>query len=204
MLLSRETAKEPPQSHLVTFKREAEPSSVTFNERTLTRYPHPYPQLLDMTREVIRYDREDGVTLTATLYLPPGYDKERDGKLPCLFYAYPREFKSKEAAGQNTRSPHQFAYIGPSSPTLWVARGYAVLDGPGLPIIAEGDEEPNDTFIQQLVSGAKAAIDFCSKRGVVDEGRVTIAGHSYGAFMAANLMAHAPDLFACGVARTGA
>ena len=206
MLLSRETGKEPPQSYLVTFAQDASaPSSaVTTLEKTLTQYPHPYPQLMDMKREIIRYKRDDGVTLTATLYLPPGYNKERDGPLPCLLWAYPREFKSKEAAGQNTRSPHQFAYIGSSSPTLWVARGYAVLDGPTLPIVAEGEEEPNDSFIQQLVAGAKAVIDYCSERGEVDAKRVTVAGHSYGAFMAANLLAHAPDLFACGVARTGA
>ncbi|GAX75675.1 hypothetical protein CEUSTIGMA_g3118.t1 [Chlamydomonas eustigma] len=108
-----------------------------------------------MSREVLRYPRADGVMLTATLYLPPEYNKERDGPLPCIFWAYPREYKSKEAAGQNTRSSQQFSYISSMSPTLWAARGYAVLDGPTLPIVAEGDEEPNDTFIAQLVDEPK-------------------------------------------------
>lgn len=79
--------------------------------------------------------------------------------------------------GQNTRSPYQFASIGSMSPTLWVARGYAVLDGPTLPIVAEGEEEPNDTFLPQLVDGAKAAIDECVRRGVVDPARVSAGGH---------------------------
>lgn len=102
------------------------------------------------------------------------------------------------------RSPYQFTSIGDLSPTLWLARGYAVLDGPTLPIVAEGDEEPNDTYVEQLTAGARAAIEEVARRGVVDASRVAVGGHSYGAFMAANLLAHAPELFACGVARSGA
>lgn len=201
--LSRETSKDPPQTYIKSFGPDGSPVPGPDGERQVTRYPHPYPQLRDMSREVLRYPRSDGVMLTATLYLPPGYDKERDGALPAIVWAYPREFKSKEAAGQNTRSPHQFASIGSMSPTLWAARGYAVLDGPTLPIIAEGEEEPNDTFITQLVDGARAVLEECKRRGVVDTTRVSVGGHSYGAFMAANLVAHS-DLFACAVARTGA
>ncbi|KAG1675325.1 hypothetical protein FOA52_015999 [Chlamydomonas sp. UWO 241] len=199
VMLSRESAKEPPQTFLKVFGKDG----VTTEERQVTKYPHPYPQLRDMTREVLRYPRSDGVMLTATLYLPPGYDKARDGPLPCILWAYPREFKNKDAAGQNTRSPSAFPSIGAMSPTLWVARGYAVLDGPTIPIVAEGDEEPNDTFMEQLVDGAKAVIDECERRGVVDPKRMSVGGHSYGAFMAANLLAHS-SLFACGVARSGA
>jgi len=199
IMVSRESSKDPPQTYIKTFTQDATGSS----ERQVTSYPHPYPQLRDMQREVLRYPRSDGVMLTATLYTPPGYDKERDGPLPCLVWAYPREYKSKEAAGQMRRSPHQFASIGGTAPTLWVARGYAVLDGPTLPIVAEGEEEPNDTFLEQLVGGAKAAVDECVKRGVVDPARVSVGGHSYGAFMAANLLAHS-DIFSCAIARTGA
>ena len=102
------------------------------------------------------------------------------------------------------RSPHQFSGIGSTSPTLWVARGYAVLDGPTFPIVAEGEEEPNDTFVQQLTESARAAVDELVKRGVTDPKRVSVGGHSYGAFMAANLLAHCPDLFAAAIARSGA
>lgn len=200
LLLSRETVQDPPQTFIKTFTQDASQST----ERQVTNYPHPYPQLRELQKEVIRYSREDGVFMTATLYLPPGYDKERDGPLPCLLWAYPREYKSKEAAGQMRRSPHTFASIGSSSPTLWVARGYAVLDGPSFPIVAEGDAEPNDTYVQQLTDSARAAITEVVRRGVVDPSKVTVGGHSYGAFMAANLLLHAPDLFAAGVACSGA
>lgn len=101
--LSRESGSDPPQTYLKTFGPDGLPLPGTEGERQVTNYPHPYPQLKDMSREVLRYPRSDGVTLTATLYLPPGYDKERDGPLPCILWAYPREFKSKEAAGGRYR-----------------------------------------------------------------------------------------------------
>jgi len=200
LLLSRETAKTPPQTFIKTFTEGATQST----ERQLTDYPHSYPQLKDMQKEVLRYTRNDGVDLTGTLYLPPGFSAEKDQPLPTLLWAYPREYKSKEAAGQMRRSPHQFTGIGSMSPTLWVARGYAVLDGPTFPIVAEGEEEPNDTFVQQLTESARAAVNELVKRGVTDPKRVSVGGHSYGAFMAANLLAHCPDLFAAAIARSGA
>jgi dipeptidyl aminopeptidase/acylaminoacyl peptidase len=124
--------------------------------------------------------------------------------LPCIMWAYPREFKSKDAAGQLRRSPYQFSGIGSTSPLLWLARKYAVLDGPGFPIIAEGDEEPNDSYVEQLTDSARAAVKELERLGVVDLKRIAVGGHSYGAFMTANLLAHAGDLFACGIARSGA
>jgi dipeptidyl aminopeptidase/acylaminoacyl peptidase len=145
------------------------------------------------------------VELNATLYTPPGYDAARDGPLPMLMWAYPREFKTKEAASQLRDSPYRFTGIGPSSALVWLARGYAVLDGPALPIIGEGEGvEPNDTYVEQLVAGARAAVNEVVQRGVADADRIAVGGHSYGAFMAANLLAHAPDLFACAIARSGA
>lgn len=91
----------------------------------ITNFPHPYPQLASLQKEMIRYQRRDGVQLTATLYLPPGYDPSRDGPLPCLVWSYPGEFKSKDAAGQVRGSPNEFAGIGPTSPLLWLARRHA-------------------------------------------------------------------------------
>ncbi|MEW5303425.1 MAG: hypothetical protein WDW36_006118 [Sanguina aurantia] len=172
MMLARETAKDPPQSYVKTFSDSARSST----ERVITQYPHPYPQLRDMQREVLRYPRNDGVMLTGTLYLPPDYVKERDGPLPCIMWAYPREFKSKEAAGQMRRSSYQFSSVGSMSPMLWVTRGYAVLDGPTFPIVAEGTEEPNDTFVEQLTAGAAAAIQEVVSRGVVDPKRISVGG----------------------------
>lgn len=168
----------------------------------LTAFPHPYPQIKDVKKQVLQYKRADGVDLTADLYLPPGYKKE-DGPLPTFLWAYPAEFKSKDNAGQVKGSPYTFTRINWGSAIYWVVRGYAILDNASIPIVGEGDSEPNDTYIEQLVSSAKAAIDYGASLGVVDPKRVAVGGHSYGAFMTANLLAHS-DLFKAGIARSGA
>ncbi|PON72391.1 Peptidase [Trema orientale] len=176
----------------------------------ITNFPHPYPQLESLQKEMIRYQRKDGVQLTATLYLPPGYDPSTDGPLPCLIWSYPGEFKSKDAAGQVRGSPNEFAGIGPTSALLWLARRqgslclFAILSGPTIPIIGEGDEEANDRYVEQLVASAEAAVEEVIRRGVAHPNKIAVGGHSYGAFMTANLLAHAPHLFSCGIARSGA
>ncbi len=168
----------------------------------LTDFPHPTPQLRRVQKEVLRYQRPDGVVCTATLYLPEGYRPEH-GPLPGLVWIYPREYKNAETAGHMDRSPHRFVHVGPSSPLLWLTQGYAVLDGPTLPIVGEGETEPNDTYLEQLVAGAQAAVDEVVRRGVMDRGRLAIGGHSYGAFTVANLLAHG-ELFRAGIALSGA
>ncbi|KAG7971045.1 hypothetical protein I3843_07G115900 [Carya illinoinensis] len=170
----------------------------------ITNFPHPYPQLASLQKEMIRYQRKDGVQLTATLYLPPGYDPSKDGPLPCLIWSYPGEFKSKDAAGQVRGSPNEFAGIGPTSALLWLARRFAILSGPTIPIIGEGKEEANDRYVEQLVASAEAAVQEVIQRGVAHPNKISVGGHSYGAFMTANLLAHAPHLFCCGIARSGA
>ncbi len=194
MIIRRESTNEPPNY----FLRDRSGSTMA-----LTEFPHPYPQFANVRKEAIQYEREDGVPLSATLYLPADYDKERDGPLPTYVWAYPTEFKSADAAGQRRDSPYQFTRIAYSGAVPWVTRGYAVLDNASMPIIGEGDDEPNDTFRDQLVANAKAAIDEGVRRGVVDPDRVGVGGHSYGAFMTGNLLAHS-DLFRAGVARSGA
>ena len=123
---------------------------------------------------------------------------------PLSLPADPREYKNKEAAGQLRKSPCTFPGIGSTSPLLFLARKYAILDGPGFPIVAEGEEEPNDTYVEQLTDCARAAVEELQRRGVAHPARIAVGGHSYGAFMTANLLAHAGDLFACGIARSGA
>ncbi|KAJ8573699.1 hypothetical protein K7X08_010210 [Anisodus acutangulus] len=196
ILTSKESKTENTQYYLLSW-----PEKKTCQ---ITNFPHPYPQLKSLQKEMIRYQRKDGVQLTATLYLPPGYDPSRDGPLPCLVWSYPGEFKSKEAASQVRGSPNEFAGIGSTSPLLWLARGFAVLSGPTIPIIGEGDEEANDRYIEQLVASAEAAVEEVIRRGVADPNKIAVGGHSYGAFMTANLLAHAPHLFCCGIARSGA
>ncbi len=175
----------------------------TGRERQVTYFPHPYPQLRQMQREDMHYQRADGLALQGKLHLPPGYDPARDGRLPVLLWAYPREYKNKEAAGQVKTSPHRFTYLYWASPLYWVARGFAVLDDVAMPVVGEADEEPNDTFIAQIRLNAEAAVAELDRRGIAQLDRIYVGGHSYGAFMTANLLAHT-DLFAAGIARSGA
>ncbi len=169
----------------------------------ITQFKNPFESIQDVHKEVITYKRDDGVELTGTLYLPIGYDKEKKEKVPMIMWAYPVEYKDKSSAGQNTTNPNEFIYPYYGSPVFWVTRGYAVLDDAAFPIIGEGDEQPNDSFRKQLVANAKAGIDAVDDMGYIDRSRVAVGGHSYGAFMVANLLSHS-GLFAAGIARSGA
>lgn len=201
LLTRRESKTQPPNYMLRTLASNAGAGGGGVLQ-AITDFPHPQPQLANVYKEQIRYKRADGVDLTATIYLPPG-KTPADGPFPMLAWAYPREFKSASAAGQVTSSPHRFVRTSAHSPLLWLLHGYAVLDNFSLPIVGEGDEEPNDSFVDQLVAGAQAAVDEVVRRGVADPDRIAIGGHSYGAFMAANLLAHS-DIFRAGIARSGA
>lgn len=173
---------------------------------TLKQISHnvnPFQVLNGVHKEVIKYSRPDGVELSATLYLPAGYDKSKLEKMPMIMWAYPTEFKDKASAGQVTANANEFTFPYYGSPLYWLTKGYVVLDDASFPIIGEGKNEPNDTFIPQLVSNAKAAIDAVDKLGYIDRTKVAVGGHSYGAFMTANLLTHS-DLFAAGIARSGA
>ncbi|MCY4225394.1 MAG: prolyl oligopeptidase family serine peptidase [Bacteroidetes bacterium] len=195
ILTIRESEETPPNY----FLRNLETGSLT----AVTDFEHPYPELATIAKEELQYVRADGVPLKSTLYLPPNFHTERDGPLPTLIWAYPREFINASYAGQRSGSPYRFKSISYSGALPYVTQGYAVLDGTSMPVIGLEGEEPNDTFREQLIANAQAAIDAGVERGVVDRQRVAIAGHSYGAFMAANLLAHS-DLFRAGIARSGA
>ncbi len=171
--------------------------------RPLTFFENPFKALSGVKKEIIHYRREDGLALSATLLLPPGYEPARDGRLPLLMEAYPLEYKDAGAAGQLRESPHAFSLPSWGSPVFWVLRGFAVLENAQFPIVGQGSAEPNDTYIEQLVANARAAIDEAVRRGIADRARVACMGHSYGAFMVANLLAHS-DLFRAGIARSGA
>ena len=167
-----------------------------------TQFPHPSPAFANVSKETIKYQRSDGVDLSGTLYLPPDYDKSQ-GPLPVLMWAYPLEYKDKAVASQVTDSPYEFVRVSYWGPLPHLSQGFAVFDDPKMPIIGAGDNLPNDNFRQQLIDSAQAAVDVLVERGIADPDRIAIAGHSYGAFMVANLLAHS-DLFAAGIARSGA
>lgn len=195
VLTRREANYEPPNY----FLRNLNTDQLT----QLTQFPNPFAALSGVKKELIKFKRTDGLEMTGTLYLPAGYDKNRDGRLPVLMWAYPREYKSADAAGQVSGSPYEFIRTSWSSPVLWVTQGYAVFDNVAMPIVGEGDAEPNETFVEQLHANAEAAINTVVDMGIGDRSRIGVGGHSYGAFMTANLLVHT-DLFAAGIARSGA
>ena len=195
IITTRETVDIPPNY----FIRNLKNGKLT----QITHFENPYPQLEGVSKELVKYKRNDGLDLSFELYLPKDYDKGKDGPLPAVLWAYPREYKSLDAAGQISGSPYRFIRVSPSSILVFVTQGYAIMNNAAFPIVGEGDEEPNDTFREQLVADAQAAIDKGVELGVVDPDRVAVSGHSYGAFLTANLLAHS-SLFAAGIARSGA
>jgi len=173
-------------------------------DRQLTDFKNPYPQLEGVSKEKIRYKRSDGVELTGELLLPKNYNAQKDGPLPVLIWAYPAEFNSAADAAQIRGSEHRFTLVSWGSPIFYVTQGYAVLNNAEMPIVAGNkDAKPNDNFVDQLKMNAEAAINKLSEMGVGDKNRVAVGGHSYGAFMTANLLAHT-NLFKAGLARSGA
>jgi dipeptidyl aminopeptidase/acylaminoacyl peptidase len=197
VITKRESEKEAPNYWLKDLKAR-------IADRQLTKFGNPYPQMAGVSKEKIRYKRADGVDLTGDLYLPAGYNKEKDGKLPVIIWAYPAEYNSAADAAQIRGSEHKFTLLGGGSPIFYVTQGYAVLNNAEMPIVAPGkDHKPNDNFIEQLTMNAEAAINELDKMGVGDRDRVAVGGHSYGAFMTANLLAHT-KLFKAGIARSGA
>ncbi len=205
LLLRRESQTDSPNLFIAPLSdanAELKADPTTTNLTQVTHFASPYAGIKLPTKQLVKYKRADGVDLTATLWLPAGYDKSQ-GPLPTLMEAYPAEFKTRAAAGQTSGSPNRFPRIGWGSPVFFTATGYAVLESAAIPIIGEESAQPNDTYVEQLVAGAKAAVDYGASLGVVDPKRVAVMGHSYGAFMTANLLAHS-DMFRAGIARSGA
>ena len=195
LVTRRETRNDPPNLYVRNLDARAPDA--------LTQFQDPAPQLAGVSRQLITYTRADGVQLSGTLYLPAGYDKDRDGPLPLVMWAYPAEFTDAAVAGQVVDTANRFVRPGGSSHLFLLTQGYAVLDDPSMPIIGRDGAEPNDTYIEQLSASAEAAVNAVVELGVADRDRIAIGGHSYGAFMTANLLAHT-DLFRTGVARSGA
>ena len=198
-LTRRESTTEPPNLHL---HQVCPPNTncLAVFDRKITEFKDPTPQLRGITKKLVKYKRADGVDLSFTLYLPPNY---KEGKrLPTVVWAYPLEFTDASTAGQVSGSTNRFTQIGSYSHLFFLLQGYAVLDDTTMPIVGN-PETVNDTFIKQIVDSAQAAIDKAVEMGVTDRDRVGVGGHSYGAFMTANLLAHS-DIFRAGIARSGA
>ncbi len=191
LLLSHETPTAPPNWFVAERGGGA--------RRQLTAFVNPAPSMVAVTKELVTYERPDGVALSATLYVPPHEPGER---LPLLVWAYPREFNDAATAGQVRGSPYRYTRYSGSSHLLLLTQGYAIMDSATMPIIGD-PESMNDGFLEQIVAAAQAAVDEADRRGVADPLRTAVGGHSYGAFMTANLLAHS-DIFRAGIARSGA
>jgi dipeptidyl aminopeptidase/acylaminoacyl peptidase len=196
-LTSRESLTEPPNYYIRDLRKKSAIGT------PITDFSTPYKALEGVVKQKISYKRADGVDLTADLYLPKGFDPAKDKPLPVFIWAYPREYKSAADAAQVRGSKYMFPRLSWGSPIYWVTQGFAIMDNAEMPIVGEGDKEPNDNFIPQLYLNAHAAIQKLAQMGVGDSNRVAVGGHSYGAFMTANLLAHT-KLFKAGIARSGA
>ncbi len=192
IVISHETKTEPANYFTVDLRSDA--------RTRLTDFRDPAPQLTNMKKELIKYQRDDGVPLSGTLYLPPDY--KEGTRLPLMVWAYPLEYSDPATAGQVRSSPYMFTrFLGPSE-LFFVTQGYAVLHNATMPVVGD-PETMNNTYVEQITAAARAAIEVLDKKGIIDPRRVGVGGHSYGAFMTANLLAHT-DLFAAGIARSGA
>ncbi|MDX2032999.1 MAG: prolyl oligopeptidase family serine peptidase [Blastocatellia bacterium] len=191
-ITSHETQSTPPNYFIRTPGSDA--------RQALTRFTDPAPQLRGITKQLVRYKRKDGVDLSFTLYLPPGH--KAGTPLPTFVWAYPIEFNDASTAGQVSGSTNRFTTIGGTSHLFLLLQGYAILDNATMPVVGT-PETMNNTYVEQIVTSAEAAIDKAVEMGVTDRNRVAVGGHSYGAFMTANLLAHS-DLFKAGIARSGA
>jgi dipeptidyl aminopeptidase/acylaminoacyl peptidase len=194
VIIWHESPTEPP--NLLAAALDGSPS------RPLTAWPDPHPQLTPIAKHLITHDRGDGVTLSGLLHLPPGHDPAVHGRLPLVLWAYPFDFGGADTAGQVRGSTSEFTRLTALGPVAFVLRGYAVLADATMPVIGD-PETMNDTYLEQIVAAARAHVRTLDEAGIIDPGRVVVAGHSYGGFMTANLLAHT-DLFAAGIARSGA
>ncbi len=197
------TRKESPVHPPNLYQRQSCPQGkvcTAMASRQITDFKDPSPQLRDIRKQRVSYKRADGVDLSFTLYLPPGY--KEGTRLPTIVWAYPESFTDASVAGQVSGSTNRFTQIGGISHLFMLLSGYAILDNTSMPVVGP-PETKNDTFVKQIVDASKAAIEKATELGVTDPDRVGVGGHSYGAFMTANLLAHS-ELFRAGVARSGA
>jgi dipeptidyl aminopeptidase/acylaminoacyl peptidase len=200
IVIWHESPAEPP--NLLVMDVAQADGSASAQARHLTSWPDPHPQLAGIGKHLNLTDRGDGVALSGMLHLPAGYDVGRDGALPLVIWAYPHDFGTASTAGQVRGTTRRFTRLTAADPAWFVLRGYAVLENATMPVIGE-PETKNDTYVTQICAAAAAHVKSLTECGIADPARIAVAGHSYGAFMTANLLAHT-DLFAAGIARSGA
>ncbi len=191
-ITSCESVKNPKNYYLSNLKRGSKTALTDFADLFTIK---------GVRRELLTYTRADGLKLKSFVWLPAGYDAKRDGKLPVLIWAYPRKYDSAEAADRRIYSQYTYPYV--RGINSLVTQGYCIIHA-DMPLIpTDGKKQPYETLVKQLTMNAEAAINTLSEAGYGDPDRVAVGGHSYGAFMTANLLSHT-KLFRAGIARSGA
>ena len=202
-IMSSESSTEVPNYYLANLGKSvvADPgeSQRSMTKRPITNFEDPSPELRQIEKKLIRYQRKDSVELSFQLLLPPGY--KEGTKIPTVVYAYPLEYSGAKTAGQVRGSSNRFMRIYGPSHKYFLMRGYAVMDNTAMPMVGD-PETVYDSFVPQLVDDAEAAVAKAIDMGFADPDRIGIIGHSHGGLMVANLLAHS-DLFCAGIARSG-
>lgn len=192
---------DPPNAYVRTLGKsvDAPAGEAVFSSTSiaLTHLPDPTPEVRAIKKRLVKYKREDGLDLSFTLYTPPGY--KEGTRVPTILYAYPLDYADASTAGQVTGSQETFTRL--RNYRLLLLAGYAIIDNAAFPIIGD-PKKAYDKYMDQLVGDAKAAVDEAVRLGVADPDRIGVTGHSHGALMTANLVAHS-DLFRAGVATSG-
>jgi dipeptidyl aminopeptidase/acylaminoacyl peptidase len=184
-----QTPNDPPNAFLRTVgSNDAKP---------ITHIPDPTPAVRSIKKRLVKYKRKDGTELSFTLTTPPDY--KEGTRIPAILYAYPLDYADAKTAGQVTGSEQHFTQL--RDYQLLLLSGYAIIDNAAFPIVGD-PKKAYDTYLEQLVDDAKAAVDKAVELGVVDRDRIGVTGHSHGALMTANLVAHT-DLFRAGAATSG-
>ncbi len=163
----------------------------------VTHLADPTPAVRAIKKRLVKYKRKDGVELSFTIYTPPGY--QEGTRVPAILYAYPLDYADASKAGQVTGSQQLFTQL--HDYRLLLLAGYAIIDNAAFPIVGD-PKKAYDTYLDQLVEDARAAVDKAVETGVVDRARIGVTGHSHGALMTVNLIAHS-DLFRAGAATSG-
>lgn len=171
--------------------------SVASTTRAVTHVPDPQPAARAIKKRLVTYKRKDGTALSFTLYTPPDWSPGK--RVPAILYAYPLDYADPSKAAQLSGSERKFTLL--RNYRLLLLAGYAIIDNAAFPIVGD-PKKAYDTYLEQLVDDARAAVDKAVELGVVDRDRIGVTGHSHGALMTANLLAHS-DLFRAGVATSG-
>jgi dipeptidyl aminopeptidase/acylaminoacyl peptidase len=198
----RQSPTDPPNAMLRTLGKRvpaAKPGEADYAStfRAVTHIPDPTPVVRGVKQRLIKYTRKDGTPLSFTLVTPPGY--KEGTRIPAILYAYPLDYASASTAGQVSGSEQKFLML--RNYRLLLLSGYAIIDNAAFPIVGD-PKTAYDTYLEQLLDDAQAAVDAAVATGVVDRDRIGVTGHSHGALMTANLIAHC-DLFRAGVATSG-